>query len=392
MNRVPVHPELLRWARERAGYDVNDLARRMPGLPAWERGEKQPTMKQLERFAKVTHVPLGYLFLPAPPEERLPIPDFRTLQGKMHRPSPNLLDTIHAMQRRQAWLREDQIECEAEPLDFVGSARLTDNPDAIGREMRRMMSIDGDWAAEMRTWREAVGSLRRTIEHFGIMAVINGVVENNTKRTLNVEEFRGFSLCDHYAPLIFVNGADAKSAQMFTLAHELAHIWLGPAGEGISGFENISPGGTETEVFCDRAAAEFFLPARELKLQWGDVKRESQPFKILARRFKISPVVAGRRALDLRLIDREEFFSFYNEHVNTEQRHTARPGGGNFYNNQDARVGQVFAAKVMRAAKEGRLGFREAYSLTGLRGGTFQAYAAHLGFDRAKSVMPDAGQ
>lgn len=353
----------------------------MPGLPAWERGDKQPTMKQLERFAKVTCVPLGYLFLPEPPEERIPIPDFRTLQGKVHRPSPNLLDTIHAMQRRQAWLREDQIECEAEPLDFVGNARLTDDPDMIGREMRRMMNIDENWAARMRTWEEAVGNLRRTIEHSGVMAVINGVVANNTRRTLNVEEFRGFSLCDHYAPLIFVNGADAKSAQMFTLAHELAHIWLGVAGEGLSGFENISPGGTEVEVFCDRAAAEFLLPARELRHQWSDVKRESQPFKILAQRFKVSPIVAGRRALDLRLIDREEFFTFYDEYVNTEQRKTAGLRGGNFYSNQDARVGQVFATKVIRAAKEGRLSFREAYDLTGLRGGTFQTYATHLGFD-----------
>ena len=372
---------MLRWARERAGLDAHELARRLPGLPDWERGEKQPTLKQLEAFSKATHVPLGYLFLAAPPDERMPIPDFRTIQGGVGRPSPDLLDTVHAMQRRSTWLREDRIECEAAPVEFVGSTRLTDDPEAVGREMRRILGIGDDWAARMGTWMDAVGELRTAIENIGVMAVINGVVGNDTHRKLDVEEFRGFSLCDAYAPLIFVNGADAKSAQMFTLAHELAHVWLGQPGEGISGFENLSPGGTEVETFCDRAAAEFLLPARELQARWIDLRREPEPFKSLARQFKVSPIVAGRRAMDLRLVDRESFLAFYRDYTGEERRNAVGPGGGDFYNNQNARVGQRFATDVIRAALDGRLSFREAYDLTGLRGGTFQEYAARLGFD-----------
>ena len=381
MNRVPVRPELLRWALKRSGRDVNDLVRRFPRLPAWERGEKQPTMKQLESFAEVTHTPLGYLFLPEPPEERMPIPDFRTIHGEVRRPSPDLLDTIYAMQRRQAWLREERIECEAEPLDLVGGARLTDDPEAVGREMRRVLGVGAGWAAETRTWTEAIGKLRIAVEQTGVIAVINGVVGNNTHRKLNVDEFRGFALCDAYAPLIFVNGADAKSAQMFTLAHELAHLWVGDAGEGVSAFENISPGGTEVENFCDKAAAEFLLPAQELKTYWNAVKRDPQPFMALARRFKVSPIVVGRRAMDMRLVDRESFFAFYHEYVNRERKQTSNVGGGDFYQNQNARVGRIFAKQVIRAAKEGRLNFREAYDLTGLRDGAFQKYARRLGFD-----------
>ena len=119
---------MLRWACERARLELDELVHRIPQLPAWERGEKHPTLKQLERFARATHTPIGYLFLSEPPMERIPIPDFRTIENEVARPSPELLDTIYAMQRRQAWLREERIECEAEPLDFVGSARLTDDP------------------------------------------------------------------------------------------------------------------------------------------------------------------------------------------------------------------------------------------------------------------------
>jgi Zn-dependent peptidase ImmA (M78 family) len=244
--------------------------------------------------------------------------------------------------------------------------------------MRRIIGFGDGWAAEVRTWQEAVSRLRQAIEELGVMAVINGVVGNNTHRKLDVEEFRGFALCDAHAPLIFVNGADAKSAQMFTLAHELAHVWLG--SEGVSGFEDLFPGGSETEDFCDKAAAEFLVPERELKAVWNEAKRAARPFEDLARRFKVSPIVTGRRAMDLRLVDREAFFTFYRAYVAEERRRSKGPGGGDFYNNQNTRVGALFATHVIRAAIEGRVGFKEAYDLTGLRGGAFQEYAERLGF------------
>jgi Zn-dependent peptidase ImmA (M78 family)/transcriptional regulator with XRE-family HTH domain len=381
MTRVPVRSEILRWACERAGFDLRDLASRFPRLPEWERGEKQPTFKQLEAFAKATHTPFGFLFLPEPPEEPLPIPDFRTVTHRPARPSPDLLDTLYAMQRRQDWLREERIEAEAEPLEFVGNARVTDEPAAVGQEMRRAVGLGVGWTGAVPSWQSAVLELRSRIEDLGVMAVINGVVGNNTHRKLSVKEFRGFALTDRYVPLIFVNGADAKSAQMFTLAHELAHVWLGPEGEGISGFEGLFPGDSRIEKFCDQAAAEFLVPARELKDQWRAVGKSPDPFERLARHFKVSPIVAGRRAMDLRFVNRETFFEFYEAYTRRERRQAKGAGGGDFYNNQNTRVGKRFATSVIRAAMGGRLTFKEAYDLTGLRGGAFQAYARRLGMD-----------
>lgn len=381
MNRVAVSPGVVQWARERAHLDIEALATRFPKLPQWERGEVLPTFRQLENFAKATHVPFGFLFLPEPPDIPMPIPDFRTVQNQQLRAaSPDLLDTIYAMQRRQAWLRETRQECEAAPLGFVGSARLTDEPVAIGREMRRMLGLADGWAGTVRTWQEAVSALRAAIEALGAMAVINGIVGNNTHRALNVEEFRGFALSDEFAPLIFVNGADAKSAQMFTLAHELAHLWLGAEGSGLSGFPGIFPDGGAVETFCDRAAAEFLVPEAELRASWPEVRRDAAPFELLARRFKVSPIVIGRRAMDLRLVERQYFFDFYEAYTRQERRQKQTGGGGgDFYRNQNARVGGLFAVQVIRAAKEGRIGFKQAYELTGLNGGAFQEYARRLG-------------
>ena len=381
MTRVEVKPDLLRWARERSQIDEIALGQRFPRLGVWERGEQQPTFKQLEAFARATHTPIGFLFLPEPPVERLPIRDFRTAKPSPLRPSADLLDTIFAMQRRQDWLREERRECESDPLEFVGAARLGDDPLAIGQEMRRAVGVTDGWAAEVASWQEAVSELRRRIERLGIMAVVNGVVGNDTHRKLNVEEFLGFALTDSYAPLIFVNGADWKSRQMFTLAHELAHVWLGTEGEGISGFDGIFPGDARVEKFCDQAAAEFLVPAREIRERWRALKGASDAFEQIARHFKVSPIVAGRRAMDLRLVNRETFFDFYDAYTKRERQRIKPPGGGDFYNNQNTRVGAAFATGVIRAAMEGRLSFKEAYDLTGLHGGAFQEYARRLGMD-----------
>ncbi len=263
---------------------------------------------------------------------------------------------------------------------FVGSARLADEPEAVGREMRRVLGLADGWAQGVSTWQDAVTDLRRAIEELRVMAVINGVVGNNTHRKLSVEEFRGFALADPYAPLIFVNGSDARSAQMFTLAHELAHIWLGSGG--LSGFASLLPGGTDVEDWCNRAAAELLVPAQELRARWREVKRETERFEILARAFKVSPIVASRRVLDLNLVDRGAFFKFYKRQVRREGDVGTTSTGGDFYNNQNTRVGDLFATQVLRAAMEGRIGFKEAYDLTGLRGGTFQEYVRRrLGVD-----------
>lgn len=378
VSRVNIQPDVFSWACERARLEPADLYHRFKGLPAWERGEKKPTMKQLEAFANATHTPIGYFFLPEPPREEIPIPDLRTISGQsIGYPSPDLLDTIYAMQRRQAWLREELLECEAEPLEFVGSARVSDDPQGVGLEMRRMVGLEDGWAVAVRTWQKAVSELRRATEDLGVMAVVNGVVGNNTHRKLDVEEFRGFALSDEYAPLMFVNGADAKSAQMFTLAHELAHIWLGESALSDTGL--TSRPSQEIEDWCNKAAAEFLVPAEEMRACWRNVRHEESPFESIARRFKVSPVVAGRRAMDLHLVSRETFFSFYEEYIVRERRPRSDSGGGDFYKTQNTRVGEWFALQVIRAAKEGRVSFKEAYDLTGLRGGAFQEYANRLG-------------
>jgi Zn-dependent peptidase ImmA (M78 family) len=380
VSRVAINEGVLRWAIDRSGRTFDVLQRRFPKIREWETGESQPTLRQLESLAKATLTPLGFFFLPAPPEERLPVPHFRTLgDQKPSGPSPDLLDTIQTAQRRQAWMREFLIQQGQESLPFVGSSRPDEPHRVVADRIQRTLQLDSGWAARQATWTDALRVLRDAMEASGILIVVNGIVGNNTHRKLDPNEFRGFVLVDEYAPLVFVNGADGKAAQMFTLAHELAHVFFGSSAA--FDLRDMQPATDLTEQACNRVAAEFLVSEQELRGIWPSVRRGPEPFQAIARRFKVSVLVAARRALDLELIRKPEFLDFYHAYQQ-DQRRTAgeRREGGDFYATQNARVGRRFAHAVVRAVKEGKLLYSEAFQLTGLHGKTFDRYAESLGF------------
>ncbi|MGD9853892.1 MAG: ImmA/IrrE family metallo-endopeptidase [Planctomycetaceae bacterium] len=354
------------------------MLKKFPKLDEWASGDKQPTFRQLERFSRATLTPFGVLFLNEPPSEELPIPDFRTKDDSpLPRFSPNLIDTIQTMQLRQAWMREWLIEEGSEPLDFVGSIGPIRNVKSLAQRIRQRLDLDAEWAEALPNWEDALQSFRKAIERTGVLVFSNSVVGLNNHRPLDPEEFRGFVLCDPYAPVIFLNDADSKSARIFTLAHELVHIWLGQ--DGVFNLERMIPANAESEQFCNAVAAEFLIPGYKLTDRWNDAQATSKPFHTIARWFKVSPVVAARRALDMKLITKPQFFSFYEQDradwLQRKQADRERSTGGNFYATQGVRLGRRFSAAIVRAAREGRILYQDAFRLTGMKGKAFHAYA-----------------
>jgi Zn-dependent peptidase ImmA (M78 family) len=280
------------------------------------------------------------------------------------------------MERRQAWMHEYLIEQGYEPLSFVRSARVTDDPKEIAHHIRDTLKLSHGWARQHSTWSGALENLRDNIEEASILVALNSIVGNNTHRKLDPSEFRGFVLVDEYAPLVFVNRTDSKAAQMFTLAHELAHIWLGSSAA--FDLRELQPAKNETEQACNQVAAEFLVSTVELRQIWPSIKRDPNRFQMIARQFKVSELVAARRALDLQLITRDEFLNFYRAYQELEHRTVTDRAGGNFYATQNLRLGRRFAETVVRAVREGKLLYRDAYRLTSLHGRTFERYARFL--------------
>lgn len=378
MNRVTVKPELLHWARERAGRSLESLTGRFPRLDLWERGEAQPTLKQLEGFAKATHTPIGYLFLREPPVERVPIPDLRTIASeRADHPSPDMLDTIYLCQRRQAWYSDWMRSMGEEPRSFVGSARLDSPVEATGAAMRRALGFDLDERRDCPTWTEALRRFIAQADEIGILVMVSGVVGSNNHRKLDPTEFRGFALADSLAPLIFVNGADTKAAQMFTLAHELAHVWLGE-----SALTDVAPTSVPTqriEVWCNHVAAEMLVPLAVLRetSPRGDALAEVPS---LARRFKVSTLVILRRLLDARRLTRAEFEEAYDAEL-SHLRARPKTSGGDFYLTQAARLSHRFARALVASTLEGQTLYRDAFRMLGItKEGTFRKLSESLGY------------
>ncbi|MCB4757244.1 MAG: ImmA/IrrE family metallo-endopeptidase [Elusimicrobia bacterium] len=363
MMRVEIKPELFRWARERAGLDIDALAHRFPQLMAWEQREVRPTLKQIERFAKATHAAIGFLFLQKPPVERVPIPDFRTFGDKqVKRPSPDLLDTLYICEERQEWYRNYARSTGEDKHPFVGSAKLTSDIETTAARIRHEIGFDLEERQQSPTWTEALRQFIEQAEELGILVMASGVVSNNNRRRLNPDEFRGFAMTDEFAPLVFINGADTKAGQMFTLAHEVAHIWLGESA--LSDAQPALIPEQRVERWCNQVAAELLVPLAVFKNEYrknGDLHEEMNR---LARRFKVSTLVILRRIYDAGGLKKEEFWNEYRDEVDRLMTLT-RKSGGDFYLTQAARTSKRFTRALVANTLEGQTLHRDAFRMLG---------------------------
>lgn len=370
---VQVNNEILTWAITRAGHDLSTFTNKYPKIEKWLNGEKDPTVKQLEDFSKKVHLPFGYLFLSEPPREIVPIPYFRSNGEKASRVSVNVYDTILLLQQRQDWLRDYLNDNEFEALPFVGRFKQNFDVRAIVNDIRKVLDLPENWASNFLNWEKSMSYFVETIENSGIIIMFNGVVENSTRRKVPVEECRGFVLVDNIAPFMFINNSDYKSAQMFTIAHELAHIWTGHS----AGFDlnKLQPANDPIEQLCDQVAAEFLVPFDTFNKVW----KTRPDTKIIANYFKVSEIVIARRALDTGKWSKKEFFAFYEKYKAREfsKKEDSPSSGGNFYATAKKRLSVTFASHVNQAVKTGQLLYRDAYKLTSMKGDTFKKFFAN---------------
>ncbi|PZF72632.1 ImmA/IrrE family metallo-endopeptidase [Taibaiella soli] len=367
---VKINPEMLFWALKRSGKTVDDLVKALPRLPEWLKQEAEPTVKQLEVFSKRVHLPFGYLFLPEPPKETLPFPYFRHGSKIVNSDiSLNIADTVRSLQQRQQWLSEYLQEDGHQPLSFIGRFSTKNGIEDIVEDIRNTLGLALDWASDVKDAPSAFRFLVNQIEEIGIIVVVNGIVGNNTKRKIDAAECRGFILVNEYCPFLFINNSDAESAKLFTLIHELAHVWLGKS----AGFDTnqFMPANDPVEQLCDKVAAEFLVPGTIFKNVW----QQRSDLGYVARYFKVSRIVIARRALDLGFITKGQFFSWYSQwQFQAQQKKEESNGGGDYYNNQINRVSLRFAAFIDQAVQQGKLSHREAYKLTGLSGDTYHHF------------------
>ena len=370
---VAVTQSVLAWALQRADRSYEETVKKFPTFGDWLSGDCLPSLRELEKFASFTHVSLGALIMPEPPDETLPIADMRTRESAaIERPSGNLLDTIGRYQQFQDWYHDYAREQGAEKPSFLGSASVQDSPRVIARRVRSLLQLDHVSATGTQQWRHDIVA---ALEGVGVLVMRSGVVGASNTRKLSTREFRGFSLYDDIAPLIFVNVADEPfSAQNFTLLHEFAHLLLGHSA--LSGGDRLL-GGTGEEAWCNRVAACVLLPDEALTA--FNEATTVQDYRALARRFGVSAEVVLHRLHGARRIDEErygELLEAVRADYGGEKR---RSGGGNYYNTLTARLGRSFATAIVTSTLEGRTGFTESFRMIGThKREVFDKLARHL--------------
>ncbi|MDO4452690.1 MAG: ImmA/IrrE family metallo-endopeptidase [Lachnospiraceae bacterium] len=380
---VHVNADIINWILHTIQFDtvaspVIEL------LTKWQSGEKTPTFNQVEDVSKKTNIPFGYFFLDKPPVEECPIVDYRTVNSvSIPEPSRNLIETLDSMTDIQEWMRNYVIENGQEELEYVGKLAGNINLAIAVKEIRKTLGIEKEWYLNCANATDSFRYIKRTMADIGIIVMMNGIVGNNTRRKLNVDEFRAFTLVDKYAPLIFINTCDTDNGKLFSLVHELAHVW-----RGVDSFYNsqMSMDVEENEEkICNAIAAELLAPEDVFTKQWENATGgEFEIIEALAKYFKCSRFVIARRALDLKRINRSVYtkiISVLNEQyrdIKNAQGQNKNPGG-NFYRTLNSRLDHRVVVAMANSAREGRTQYTDVYRLTNTNRKTFGKLLADIG-------------
>ncbi|GAB6070868.1 XRE family transcriptional regulator [Thiomicrorhabdus hydrogeniphila] len=377
MSTANINPEMLTWARERSGFSVSQFARKMgkteERLLEWEKGQRHMTFKQAMALAEKSYVPFGYLFLPKPPIEELPLPDLRTIDGQgVRRPSAELLDLIKLMLQRQEWYKDYLQQQLVEPSTIVGS--FSNNYDAVSIVKDMRVKLDVPDHPNRGNWENYYRDLVGRIEALGVLVMRQGDLGHFT-RPLQVSEFRGFAIADSYAPMIFVNHADAPGARLFTLMHELCHIWIGQSG--------ISDGDVQThrseEVLCNAVAAEFLVPEHEFMGLWkSGLENWRDNLPVLESRFHVSKWALARRALTCDYITQEEYVRYIADEKEAYKNRESSGSGPSYYVTKKAQISQNFSRAVVSQALSGQMLLREAAQLLAMKPSNISNFAKEL--------------
>lgn len=379
--KVKICPEIIHWAlsqtqEEKLGEKL------MSNITKWLNGTKTPTFNQIEAFSRKTNIPLGYFFLQTPPVEKIELLEYRTIDSiQLANPSRNLIDTIHEMEKVQDWMRTYRQDLGFDKLPVVGCISEAKDVSYIADRIRRDLNISKNWYVTTKDSREAFGYIREQLEICGVVVMMSGIVGKNTHRALDVNEFRAFTMVDDWAPLIFINTSDSNGAKLFSLLHEITHIWLGES-DLFNDRQGKTNGVSDIEIICNAVAGEVIVPKEAFLEKWGEQKAESYT-KIaeLARYFRCGEVVIARKAMDCKKIDHKIYEQVVQKAIKNynQIKENKDTNGGNYYNTMGTRLDGCFVRALCESINMGRTTYTEAYQLTNTNRKTFSEIVQRLG-------------
>ncbi|STC68529.1 ImmA/IrrE family metallo-endopeptidase [Corynebacterium pilosum] len=351
--RVAISPSVLTWATRRTGLTDNELSKKFPKFEEWLEGKEKPTLPQARALAKAARLPFGRLLLDEPTGEDVGLPDFRTVNNsEIDELSPDLQEVVTKAQQRLAWYSEYAMREGVQPPSLLSSVIEGTGAETAANAARQSLGLE---AFSPIAGSHKVRTLVALMESNGILVARNSIVENSTKRPLAVEEFRGFTIVDDGFCLVFINTRDSKTAQLFSLAHELGHVVS--ATPGLSDHSK----NVEVERWCNKFAAEFIVPAGAVKNEHNSGRLLMEEVKNLGQRFGMSREAMLWRLVELKLCSQEEANEVL-PLIKGDPRDSRKDSGGAPPHHVlvRARVGGRFYDTVTQAAENGQISQRDA--------------------------------
>lgn len=373
---ISVKPEIWEWVAKQIS-DIQSSAGIYIKLNEWIDGSVLPTFKQIEELSKKTGIPLGYFFLNTPPREDLGVLEFRTVDSdRIVNPSRELKNTVQDMETVQDWMRNYRQENENDEIWWIGAFEKNDVKVAA-HKLREILDIDEDWFKNIKGAKAAFALLRAKLSECGVVVMMNGIFRNNTRKVLNIKEFRAFALVDKVAPLIFINSLDSDTGKIFSLLHETVHLALG-SNDLFNAISVEDVYVKEDEFFCNAVTAEILVPQKFLKQYWNLYDKDER-IDNLAKVFPCSKLVIARRALDFNLIDKEEYLAVLKNTQNLIAMKKKKSSGGDYYKTMAQRLDGGLVRSLCAKLADGSMSYTEAYRLTNTSGKTFPKIAHDFG-------------
>lgn len=371
--RINIKKEIYQWALIESQKENEEVINKFPKIEQWMAGIQNPTFRQLESFAKFLKIPFGYLFLETPPKIDIMEAEFRTIKNKHPYISKNLKDTITAMDIRRKWMSDYRKELGWDELtvinDFKKNKKRIIENDAI--LAKHLLGLEDNCLSNTKNYAGAYNFLKETLETKGIIVMQNGIVGYNTRRRLDINEFRAFVLFDHIAPIIFINNNDSLGGKIFSLVHEYIHILLEQEDVLLTNDIFIRK---KNEGYINKIVGEFLIPEKDIRVYWNQKKEVFEQINQLSNIFKVSETALAIKLKELKLIDKTVLDTVIFEGVKYFKERIGKTGevGGNFYNTFNKRVSPAFTKAVIRSAEAREISYSYAFRLLGgIKGRTY---------------------
>ena len=375
---IPINPELLKWARETAGYALEELASKQgfSKFPEWEAGERYPTYPQLEQIAKKLHRPVAIFFFPSPPEEEPIEKSLRAISEEdVKNLSPGIRQLFRQAKAYQHSLRElwaEEREQQAQRISWLSDI-ATENVKELASRVRQILGISVE---EQKLWKSSDAALKQWR---------NALAENGIyifKEAFQNDRVAGFCIYDDLYPIVFINNSVGKNRQIFTVFHELAHLiykdsYLDIFDARMWQLEIQQP--SHIEVQCNAFAGEFLVPDSDLRSDIIEGEVGDKTLDELAESYHVSKDVVLRRFLTSNFIDTNEYQRrmtewterFQEREAEQKESQNKSDKSGNYYNSKMAYLGDAYLTLVLRNYSQGRISMEEAASHLDVKVKTF---------------------